>query len=34
MKKIISYVLGFILAQAIFVSLGLFVLHQLSVGGI
>mgnify|MGYP000023410271 FL=1 len=33
MKKIIINISMFLFAQAIFISLGLFALHQLSVGG-
>ena len=34
MKKIAYYTLGFILAQSCFIFLGMFALHQLSVGSI
>ncbi len=34
MKKIMYYTLGFIFAQIAFISLGMFALHQLSVGSI
>ena len=34
MKKIAYYILGFIFAESCFIFLGIFALHQLSVGSI